>query len=31
MIKEAGIDFINLPNEAYDAPMGQYKEQVLST
>jgi NADH-quinone oxidoreductase subunit G len=24
MIKEAGIDFINLPNEAYDAPMGQY-------
>jgi iron only hydrogenase large subunit-like protein len=24
MIKEAGIDFINLPDSDYDAPMGQY-------
>lgn len=24
MIKEAGIDFINLPDEEYDAPMGEY-------
>jgi len=24
MIKEAGIDFVNLPDEDYDAPMGEY-------
>jgi NADH-quinone oxidoreductase subunit G len=24
MIKEAGIDFLNLPNGEYDAPMGEY-------
>jgi iron-only hydrogenase group A len=24
MIKEAGIDFLNLPDGAYDAPMGEY-------
>jgi iron-only hydrogenase group A len=24
MIKEAGIDFLNLPDEDYDAPMGEY-------
>jgi iron-only hydrogenase group A len=24
MIKEGGIDFINLPDEDYDAPMGEY-------
>jgi NADH-quinone oxidoreductase subunit G len=24
MIKEAGIDFVNLPEEDYDAPMGEY-------
>jgi iron-only hydrogenase group A len=24
MIKEAGIDFLNLPDEEYDAPMGEY-------
>jgi iron-only hydrogenase group A len=24
MIKEAGIDFLNLPDENYDAPMGEY-------
>jgi iron only hydrogenase large subunit-like protein len=24
MIKEAGIDFVNLPDEEYDAPMGEY-------
>jgi iron-only hydrogenase group A len=24
MIREAGIDFVNLPDEDYDAPMGQY-------
>ncbi|NPU85704.1 MAG: 4Fe-4S binding protein [Syntrophaceae bacterium] len=24
MIKEAGVDFLNLPEEDYDAPMGEY-------
>ena len=24
MIKEGGIDFVNLPDEEYDAPMGEY-------
>ncbi|MDD5712444.1 MAG: iron hydrogenase small subunit, partial [Smithellaceae bacterium] len=24
MIKEGGIDFVNLPDEDYDAPMGEY-------
>jgi iron-only hydrogenase group A len=24
MIREAGIDFVNLPDEEFDAPMGQY-------
>ncbi|HEY9159819.1 MAG TPA: NADH-dependent [FeFe] hydrogenase, group A6 [Desulfomonilia bacterium] len=24
MIKEAGIDFVNLPDEEFDAPMGEY-------
>jgi len=24
MIKEAGIDFVNLPDETFDAPMGEY-------
>lgn len=24
MIRQAGIDFVNLPDEPYDAPMGQY-------
>ncbi|RJP66492.1 MAG: 4Fe-4S dicluster domain-containing protein [Candidatus Abyssobacteria bacterium SURF_17] len=24
MIRQAGIDFVNLPDETYDAPMGQY-------
>jgi iron only hydrogenase large subunit-like protein len=24
MIKEGGLDFVNLPDEDYDAPMGEY-------